>query len=344
MSWRKINNNPLFIGGHRKCGTTMFASLLDGHEGLFIYPSETGFFYKFYPIFANSKYSDKERENRVVEAILKTLDEVIAEWVGFDACPDYHFEKLVRFFHEKLRSSAGEIKDYFESTIYAAWACLSKNKNSQKYWVEKTTSIELYANTLFEWYPKAKFIHLLRDPRDNYASIKSGWDKRYKLQFDSQERLLQSVIDRARLGMEFAEINQKRFGDHRYKLVRYEDLVSDPERILNQVCTFLDIPFHNSLLIPTFCGVGWKGNNFEAEEFRTVSRVNVNRWRERVEEHEAKVLEFYFRDLMVKYDYPLVFDLQDAADAAREHYKWFNFNQPYSINANKTYSIKHVMP
>ena len=49
-------------------------------------------------------------------------------------------------------------------------------------WVEKTTSSEFYATEIIKWFPNAKFIHLIRDPRDNFASLKSGWEERYKNQ------------------------------------------------------------------------------------------------------------------------------------------------------------------
>jgi hypothetical protein len=277
----------------------------------------------------------------VVESILKTLDEVIHELVTTAACPAYSFEGLVRLFREKMKNSRKETKDFLEAIVSSAWELLSQRKDKNRYWVAKTTSVEIYANTLFEWYPKAKFLHLLRDPRDNYGAIKAGWDKRYQYQFDGQERLLQSVIDRARLGMEMAEINQERFGKEQYLILKYEDLVSNPEKVLERVCDFLGIRFQASLLTPTLCGVLWKGNNFEANKFNSISNKNLNRWKERISPHEAKVLEFYFKDLMPKYGYPLAYDLQESADAAREHYKWFNYAQPYSLKIDKTYSIKN---
>jgi len=347
LNWESLKESPLFIGGHRKCGTTLFVSLLDAHEELFSFPSETGFFYKFYPLFDGEGHSPEEKEERVIEAILKTLDEVLEKWVGYENCPGYSFEKLTELFRERLPKNGRKSKDYLDASVYAAWKLLSggkaypkaKTQHAQKYWVEKTTSTEIYANTLFDWYPKAKFIHILRDPRDNFGAIKAGWEKRYQYQFDSKERLLQSVIDRSRLGMEMAGINQSRFGADRYQIIRYEDFVTRPEETLRTVCDFLGIRFQPVLLTPTFCGEPWGGNNHELKKFTAISSDHVDRWRERITEHEAKVLEYYFGDLMPKYQYPLAFDRQAAADAAREHYKWFNFAQVYSLKVEQVYKL-----
>ena len=338
MAWKNIQNSPLFIGGHRKCGTTMFVSLLDGHKDLFIYPSESGFFYKFYPLFDSNQYSYEEKEVRMTEQIFKTLDEVVREWIGVDACPNYSFDKFLECFRSRVTGTNKESKDFLDALFYSAYETLiSRSHESKKYWVEKTTSIEMYANTLFNWYSQAKFIHIIRDPRDNYGAIKAGWDQNYQQQFDCKERLLQSVIDRARLGMELAEVNQQRFGREKYHIVRYEDVVSSPEETLSKACAFLGIDFQPCLLKPTFCGVPWKGNNYETKKFDSISKSSVNRWKERIDEHEAKVLEFHFQDLMKKNNYVPVYDIQESADAAREHYKWFNFAQSYSLKLDKVY-------
>ena len=41
----------LFITGHRKSGTTMLASLFDGHKDLSVYPTDLSLMYAYYPNF-----------------------------------------------------------------------------------------------------------------------------------------------------------------------------------------------------------------------------------------------------------------------------------------------------
>ena len=328
--WEKISENPIFIGGHRKSGTTMFLSLLDGHNELFTYPSESGFFYAFYPAYDDS-YSFDEKKKRVIDFIFRQLEDGVNKWLGDVKSKKFSFDELVANFENRINGSKKTNKDFLDAIIYAARQSLSINRENHKMWIEKTTSSEIYANDIFKWYPKAKFIHLLRDPRDNFGSIKSGWDKCYKNQFDSKQRLLQSLIDRSKLGMELAGINQKLFGKDRYLIVRFEDVVSKPQETLGMICEFLNINFDNSLMTPSFCGCPWTGNNYEGKTFDKISSINMNRWRERVDEHEAKVIEFYFRDLMPEYGYELAYSLEESADAASKHYKWFNYAQVYSL-------------
>ena len=86
-------------------------------------------------------------------------------------------------------------------------------------WVEKTTSSEFYATEIANWFPNAKFIHLVRDPRDNFASLKSGWEERYKNQEEDIKGLLQSLIDRGGMGMRIALNNQKVLGEKNIRLL-----------------------------------------------------------------------------------------------------------------------------
>ena len=80
---------------------------------------------------------------------------------------------------------------------------------------------------LFKLYPKSKFIHIMRDPRDNCAVIMNGWDKHYKKNYDCKERLFRDAIDRGWLSIRMAIDNQNIYGEDKYLIIKYEDLILD---------------------------------------------------------------------------------------------------------------------
>ncbi|NQU72233.1 MAG: sulfotransferase, partial [Rhodospirillales bacterium] len=176
-----------------------------------------------------------------------------------------------------------------------------------------------------EWFPNAKFIHLIRDPRDNYASLKSGWAERYQHQEDSQRALLQSLIDRGGLGLRMAIDNAAVLGPERYKVVRYEDLVKEPKRHMEELAAFIGVSYDSMLETPSVNGVPWPGNNFDGLTFNALSDVNVGRWTERMEHWEACLVEGHLSDLMQHFGYELSIDPADRVKACAQHYKWFNF-------------------
>lgn len=324
---------PVFICGHRKTGTTLLINLFDGASDAVVYPDDSGFFYLYYPRFDSDKYTRQEKLDRLSEVIIKeSLTDVISrplcsEQVRKDLLNrNTAFYNLVKNYQEEEFTTKEVLMHFIESFRRSFY----ENIKEPKIWMEKTTSTEIYALEMAELFPRAKFIHLLRDPRDNWASLSSGWEERYKGLNDEMNRLKQSMIERGRLGMELAGYNQESIGADRYKIVRYEDLTTDTQGVMKDLAEFVGIQFSQDLLKPTILSYPWKGNNFEGIKFDKASTVNVNRWKERITQEDAQLIEFHFSDLMKKYNYALTFSSKEAQRAATNHYKWFNFATPYS--------------
>lgn len=326
----KYIDYPVFLGGHRKSGTTLLLSLLDNNPELVTYPSDSGFFYLYYPLYDTPDKSQAEKTDRMVDRVLGIVKQDSIEFLSENIRKklNFNFEKFQTQFLTDIKSTKYFPKDML-CCLIQAFKKVWKSEMEPKGWVEKTTSTEIYATDVFKWFPNAKFIHVVRDPRDNWASLRSGWSERYKDFNASILQLTQSMIDRCRLGMEISKLNSMIYGEDRYLIIKYEDLVSKPDEIMKQIADFIGIDFSDDLLKPTFLGTAWKGNNFEGIKFTGVSSVNKGRWKERIEIEEAALIEFYFKDIMDFYGYPLVTDAKLQAEVAKEHYKWFNFAKIY---------------
>jgi len=321
---------PLIICGHRKSGTTLLLSLFDSHEELCVFPPDSGFFYGYYPVYDDEGYSDEEKKQRIIDTMFFSLKKDLKKVAG-DRCDDFPCGEAEKRFLERMKGQDCRPSRLLAEAVFA-FNDVRGGKNSDiKRWVEKTTSTEIYAYEIFNWFPDAKMIHVIRDPRDNYASLKSGWVKRYAQYNDAIERLLQSMIERGGLGFKLAKANVELYGEERYKVVRYEDLIAAPEKVMSELAAFVGISSNESLLKPTYFGLPWGGNNFEGKVFTRPDGTNANKWKSRITEHEASVLEFYFGVEMERWGYEPCFSSDKCAIAAGEHYKWTNFNQEYSV-------------
>jgi len=326
----KLYENPVFICGHRKTGTTLLLCLLDNHPELLVYPPDSVFFYGYYPKYDSDEYSADDKINRMLEYVLHQIEyEVKILPEDFQKEINFPFDKFKNDFKALALKTDLKPKDMLKC-LFESYRMNWNGSPEAKLCVEKTSSTEIYANEIIKWFPNAKFIHIIRDPRDNWASLKSGWEKRYKDFNDELNRLMQSMIERGRLGLEMGKNNLEFFGDEVYKIIRYEDLTENPEAILKQLCEFLNISYHSSLEIPTVCGQLWKGNNFDGLTFNKPSNINVGKWRERITTQEAQLLEFYFTDIMNHFGYETAFPISERLNMATQHYKWFNFIQLYS--------------
>jgi hypothetical protein len=315
----------LFVCGHRKSGTTMFANLFDGHPELSVFPQDATVLYAYHPRWLADKYSDAARRARLEQVVCRFFAENLnaeCSAARFDA-QDFASRFRTAVPDSALRNPAAIVNALLDS--YAAVAGTA----NRRWHVLKETSIELMAAELFEAFPNARFVQLMRDPRDNYGALKSGVDKHYARFGEDEHMTLSSLVHRARLGMLFAQANLKRFGPERYKVVRFEDLVRDGERILRDICAFLGISFDQKLLVPTVLGQPTRGNSYEKINFSKVSDRNVGRWRERIGRDEAAIIEFQFGPLMEDFGYRREIDENARMDAAAAFYKWENDRYHY---------------
>lgn len=325
--------NPVFICGHRKCGTTMLVNLFDSSEETIVYPDDSGIFYLYFPRYASDNYSAKEKIERLSSYLIKEhLADILTRPQQTEKQTEILKEKCSTFYN---KVSSYNIKDFnFKKILQHFIQCFSESfypeRLTPKVWIEKTTSTEIYAQELSEIFPNAKFIHLLRDPRDNWASLKSGWDKRYTNWNDDIRRLKQSMIERGRFGMELANINKEIIGKDKYIIKRYEDVTRNPKEEMRKLADFLQIPYSDTMNEQTIVGLPWKGNNFSGKNFYKPSKDNVGRWKNRISDDEAMLIEYHFRGIMEKFGYYQEYDLKEQQKAAADHYKWFNFSTPFS--------------
>ena len=101
-------------------------------------------------------------------------------------------------------------------------------------WAEKTPLNIRHLDWIWHHFPKARFIHVIRDGRDTVSSMRTHATRRLvdgQWQRVPQDASLESLVLRwqsdVRRGI-------ARRGDRRYHEVRYEDLVGDPGRPWNR--------------------------------------------------------------------------------------------------------------
>ena len=317
--------DPIFICGHRKCGTTMFHNLFDGHDELLVYPSDLNLLYAYFPEYLNDKHTNQDRFKRLDVILFKDLElQLKAENVN----RNIDILKLKNIFFKKL-----EINDLcnMKSIITKLMESFSELLGYQnRIPVIKETSIEIYSNDILKWFPDSKFLHLVRDPRDNFAALKSGVKNYYSKMGEDEKQTLSSLIYRTRLGLKMGLSNQELYGNTKYRFVIFNQVIDNTFIEIQNICKFIGIEFSEKLLIPTRLGSQIKGNNFDGNKFNTITNKNVGRWVERISEDEAKVIEFYLGDLMKRFNFILKYDMNDCSIAAAEFYKWENYKYYFS--------------
>lgn len=323
----RMLNKLLFLTGHRKSGTTMFANLFDDHDDFLVYPSDICLLYAYFPYFIKQKFTYKVKKKRILHIVKKDLSSVIKENKIENM---FSLPKMLKLIEEKLnKKNINDIRKIL-TIVFSSFEKSLNVKKKYKYFVVKETSADIFLNKIFKKTDKIKFLHLIRDPRDNYASLKSGVKKYYQKLGENENKTLFSLINRAKLDFNFIEINKKLFGKKNYKEIKFEKLAHNPKKTMKNICKFLDVKFHLNLLKPTILGKNTKGNNYEGESFYNISSKNVNRWKDRINKREAQLIEFYFQNEMKKFKYKLSQDLKNLDHKTlTEFYEWTNYTYFY---------------
>lgn len=317
--------SPLaFVCGHRKSGTTLLANLLDGHPQLAVYPVDLVLLYAYFPDFIRTHSDAAERRARLERVLFADLRERLGPAL-------LDVDALARAFFDGLHDDdLGQVNVLIGRLMAAFQSVTGRTPDTTRFGLFKETSIEIYAAELLAWFPDARFIHLVRDPRDNFAALAAGVEGYYSHMGEDHNRTLASLLNRVRTGFRMARLNRAQLGDDRYLILRFEDLATAPEPAMRTVADFLGIDFTPSLLVPTTLGRPTGGNAFDGVASFEVNTRNVERWRERIAPEDAQVIEFHLGDDMEEFGYRPAFEDRDQARAAAEFYKWQNYAYFYS--------------
>lgn len=121
---------------------------------------------------------------------------------------------------------------------------------------EQTPRYIFYASALLDRYPEAHVVHLVRDPRAVMASQKNRWRRRSLAADGTTVPRYESLrvwvnyhpYTVARLWSQATRAALELVGHPRFTVIRYEDLVRDPERTVRGLCTRLGLQFEPRML------------------------------------------------------------------------------------------------
>jgi hypothetical protein len=300
-------NEPIFVTGSARSGTTLFTRLLDGHPSLLVFPIELKYFrYRDIPTaYPASKLAALSEPRDIIQAIVDSpylrpllgetdtvgrRDEVL-EAVRRAVDADVFRAALQPL--DGIASHRDAISHFFEALLEGLGRRRTDLDSIR--FVEKTPLQEENVHELRRWFPGARFVHLVRNP---YAVAVSE-RKRTELGITKIH-----VIRWQQSSLEYALENARSLGESSYRIIRFEDLVSDPERTMRGAAEFLGIDDHPILRAPTVLGAPWGGNSSTTStRFDGVARSVAENWRGALLPMEVMAVNRFVGDLMSEFGY-----------------------------------------
>ncbi|WP_394145877.1 sulfotransferase family protein [Vibrio atypicus] len=223
-----------FIIGSPRSGTTLFRLMLNRHENLIV-PPEAGFLTWLYKNYHDSDFHKFDVVSFVKELI---LTKKINSW-NLDEC------HLVEYLCSSRITSYAELID----SVYRFYAEIVLDK-SFTIMGDKNNFFLSEVDLINEIYPKAKFIHIVRDGRSVAVSYQDLHKK--NLNSENAPKLPNDIRDIAYVWCKDINTIRQSFekigNPKRLLTIRFEDLVSNPEKELCKVCDFLGESFDSKML------------------------------------------------------------------------------------------------
>ncbi len=328
----------IFILGRERSGTSLLQNLLDSHPNI-IGPPESKIIAVLAPKFAPIK--------RWTEANIREFAELL-----------YIEPMFTNFWHldkEQLTKNLLLAKDSatYELLCKIVYYHLRKDKEKIILISDKNPSYILHINTLLDIFPDTKFVHIIREPRDNIYSQMKAFNAKNTI-FSAQKWLgFNQLVER----------KKKKMPEKFYTII-YENMVTETEDIMKGLCAFLKVPYSEAMIQNVFpewlsAHLERKGNVDRKNMVHTgllapINTSNVGKWKNKLSAYDQAATEAITADFAKKtYGYDISIDpnskikisgfkilkgkclyyLWQAFTQAR--YKSFAFNLMYSKRKQK---------
>lgn len=222
---RAGRDDPFFVVGTGRCGSTLLQSMLMSHPEVRM-PPETQYFEQLDPV--RLGFTDPIPPGEAGAYLDRALTERARMFLGAA-------DGAVGAYADAVRGGLLHARDQF------LWICdrLSEETPGRRLG-EKTPQHWMFIDRITGIFPDARFVHLVRDPRDVVAGL---------LEMDWWNTgSARKTARHWRRTVEAAERARRTHGGDRHTIVRYEDLIVEPEPVLRALCDFLGLDFSDSML------------------------------------------------------------------------------------------------
>ena len=198
---------PIIIGGSPRSGSTLLRVIVDSHPGIWIGP-----------------------ENGIFQEAGRNMP-------GMQACLDLSIPAL-----QAIRRESTCLGEFVDRVMAHALA-----PHRKPIWGIKSPSVVYALDTVFHFFPRARFVHTIRDGRDAVCSLRTHPTHRLVAGKPVPTGIINPWPECVRT---WAEHTRAGLGWRRspaYHEVYYEDLVGAPDKTIRDLVAWLKLPYDEAV-------------------------------------------------------------------------------------------------
>ena len=257
---------PFFIIGAQRSGTTLLRLLLNAHPEVAI-PEEGTF---WMPLLRKRQ---RDISRRLCGWELKRCIEYIERNRQFQLWGIEPGEVSGRIL-KKDQTTLSELMH----ALYGVYA----RKYHKRLWGDKTPSFFRMISVLRGLFPEARFIHIIRDGRDVYLSVRQNDPSKGNIAVTALEWSYK--VSKAKKELSFVDQN------HVLEL-KYEDLTNETADELKKICSFLQLDYEPNMLNFWRTSRDFLGSSHSQLISKPITRISVNRWQRELTSKELNCFE-----------------------------------------------------
>jgi hypothetical protein len=288
LSPGQLKDIPMyFIVGRPRSGTTLLRTLFDAHPNTIV-PTECQFIVNLY-----SKYG--KITNWTTQLLDSFYHDLNKQW-RFDVWPIDRkdlYKSLMACEGENSYATVVKVVYHEYKSIYGLNYLLAIG--------DKNPGYTIYTEKLLRIFPDAKFIHIIRDYRDNFVSIRN---------VDFELPIISLTVSKWKHFVKrFRKAGERNPGTHLE--LRYNDLVEHPEATFKYLCEFIGLPYSdapfNFYLKSSEALKAFPKNLIHKYHASLLNKVNTSRiglWKKELTEKEIRVADVVAGDYAESTGYP----------------------------------------
>lgn len=218
-----MTSKLFFLVGRGRSGTTLLSRMLLKHPEIVVAPEG------FFAVSLERRYGDGDWNASRAEAF----------------CRDLLLENRMKTWKLDVDALRARLAEQAQTLSYPEVCRLvyenharAIGKADARWLGDKNPHYALFVRRIARRFSDARFVHIVRDPRDNVCSYRT-------VPFDLGN--IAALADRWRRYNEEI-LAAQRLKPERFVTLRYEDLLADPTRVLTRVCRFLEVEFDTAML------------------------------------------------------------------------------------------------